>query len=142
MRQQGKPICYSVAVLLGSVEAECNAALICRDPSDLVDCPEDFRRLFDAVSTNYPTSAFFQSAYAADAFQLLLQLQHIGPTEAAHMHCSFPLMHAIIQKRQWDNIPLNWVSFLKTLATKACAAERTVPVSCASELTSMPTLHV
>ena len=87
-------------------------------------CHEDFRRLFEAVSTNYPAAAFFHPAYAAGAFKPLLQQHHIGPGEAADMHCGFPLMHAIIQKRQWDDIPPNWVPFLRALASKASAAER------------------
>lgn len=112
--------------------AVCLSTVIsCRDvTSDPVECPADFRRLFEAVSTNYPTAAFFHPAYAAGAFQLLLHQQHhITLDEAADMHCGFPLLHAIIQKRQWDDIPADWAPFLEILASKSSAADKATPVS-------------
>ena len=113
---------------------------ICRDPEDLVCCPEDYQRLMVAVSTNYPAAAFLHPVYAAGAFATVLQQgRHIGPHEAEQMHCSFPLLHAIVQICKWDVIPAEWIPLLQHLAGCASAAEMTSPVCLRPSLSSLCT---
>ena len=107
----------------------CLAALH-RDASDTIHCPEKYRRLFEAVSTNYPAAAFLHPLYADSQFEhVLQQQQHIGHVEAADMHHGFPLLHAIVQQCSWDVIPSDWLPFLKHLAKQASAAGRASAVS-------------
>lgn len=62
----------------------------CRDvTSDPLECLADLLCLSEAVSTKYPTKAFFHPADCGlNAFQLLLHQQHhVRLEEAADMHC-------------------------------------------------------
>lgn len=121
--QQLLQLCQSVAPDLGDLlQSICED---CRDASDTIHCPEKYRRLFEAVSTNYPAAAFLHPLYADSQFEhVLQQQQHIGHVEAADMHHGFPLLHAIVQQCSWDVIPSDWLPFLKHLAKQASAAGR------------------
>lgn len=116
----------------------CDLLPVCSRFEQEVNCPPVYRRLLEAVGTNYPTAAFLGPAYAPLLTALIEQQLHIGPSEAEEMHCGFPLLHALVQECSWDSIPSDLAPMLEHLVSRACAPNSTTSVRLPTPAAKIP----